>query len=316
MFFFMTSMVADQVRSTNRGTNTKASKLKESPLRNPDLISALKAVSPLVIAALIPLQSQAQTGELLPLWEVGTAAFGVSQPVYPGAAARVNRGLALPYVIYRGEYLRADRGGAGIRALKTPEFEVDVGFSGAFGSRSNDIPARQGMPDLGTMVELGPRLKWNLGGNRGMSPEKGSWRADFPLRGVFDLNHQFAHKGMVFEPELTFERKAVGRWRYSTSLGAVWGDKRLADTIYGVAPGYATPDRAAYSAQSGLIATRLSASFSRNLSPELSLSGFARVDSLAGAANAASPLVQRRSGTLVGIGLTYTFARSAESAAN
>ena len=285
-------------------------------MRNHPLPSTLTAVSTLFVTALTPWQAQAQSSEVLPLWEVGGVAFAVSQPAYPGAAVRVNRGLALPYVIYRGEYLRADRGGAGIRALKTPEFEVDVGFSGAFGSRSNDIPARQGMPDLGTMVEFGPRLKWNFGGDRGMSPEKGSWRAEFPLRGVFDLNHQFAHKGMVFEPELTFERKAVGRWRYSAGVGAVWGDKRLADTIYGVAPGYATPDRAAYAAQSGLIAMRLSASFSRHISPDLSLSGFARFDNLAGAANAASPLVQRRSGTLVGLGLTYTLARSAQNAAN
>ena len=285
-------------------------------MRHPDLISALTAVSTLVVAAVTSMPSQAQTAEVLPLWEVGGIAFGVSQPAYPGAAARVNRGLALPYVIYRGEYLRADRGGAGIRALKTPEFEVDVGFSGAFGSRSKDIPVRQGMPDLGTMVEFGPRLKWNLSGDQGAASGKGSWRAEFPLRGVFDLTQRLAHRGMAFEPELVFERRAAGQWRYSTGLGAVWGDKRLNEHIYGVAPSFATPDRATYSAQSGLIALRLSASFSRNLSPDLSLFGFARLDSLGNAANAASPLVQRRSGTLVGLGLTYTFARSAESAAN
>jgi MipA family protein len=41
-----------------------------------------------------------------PLWELGGVAFGVSQQAYPGAAERVNRGLALPYFIYRGRSCR------------------------------------------------------------------------------------------------------------------------------------------------------------------------------------------------------------------
>ena len=98
-----------------------------------------------------------------PLWELGGVALGVSQSVYPGADQQVNRALALPYFIYRGDVLRADRETAGIRALKTENFELDVGFAGAFGAGSETIEARQGMRKLGTLVELGPRLKWDLG---------------------------------------------------------------------------------------------------------------------------------------------------------
>ena len=201
---------------------------------------------------------------------------------------------------------RADRESAGIRAVKTPTFEIDVGVAASFGSSSDDVAVRRGMPDLGTLVEFGPRLKWHLG----QGPGKGRLRAEFPLRGVFELNDRLAHKGMAFEPELIFERRAQGGWSYSTSIGAVWGDRRLADMFYGVAAVHATAGRTAYVADSGLIAWRLSASLSRDLSPDLRLFGFAHVDNVAGAANESSPLVQQKTGASVGLGLTYTWKRS------
>ena len=43
--------------------------------------------------------------------------------------------FGLPFVIYRGEYLRIDRGTVGVRAIKTPRTEVDVGFAASLGSR-------------------------------------------------------------------------------------------------------------------------------------------------------------------------------------
>ena len=265
-----------------------------------------------VATAAAPSIADAREGSGLPLWEVGAFGVAVSQQAYPGAAERVNRGLALPYLIYRGEFLRADRGSAGIRALKTPTFEVDVGVAASFGSNANDSEVRRGMPKLGTRVEFGPRLKWNLGPGPGNS----RLRAEFPLRGVFDLNDGLAHKGMAFEPRLILEGRAPGGWGYSTSIGALWGDRRLADTFYGVAPIFATPRRAAYVADSGLVAWRLSAEVSRNLSPDLRLFGFARADSVAGAANEASPLVQRKVGTSVGLGLAYAWKRSSSRAAD
>lgn len=264
----------------------------------------------LLLAAPTASRAQAQEEQpsaQLPLWEIGGVGLGVSQQAYPGASQRVGRGLALPYLIYRGKYFRADRESLGLRAVNTPQFELDVGFAGAFGSRSDEVDARRGMPDLGTLVEFGPRLKWHLG----EGPAGGRVRAEFALRGVFDLDDRLSHKGISFEPRLIYERRASGGWRYGTSAGVVVGNRRLADTFYGVAPAFATAGRPAYTAESGLIAWRLGANVSHDLTPNLRLFGFVRLDSVAGAANRASPLVQKTTGTSVGVGLTYTFARSA-----
>ena len=252
-----------------------------------------------------PLIVHAQDSAPQPLWELGAGALAVSQQAYPGAGQRVGRGLVFPYLIYRGKIFRSDRDGLGLVAIRTPEIEVDVGFAGAFGSNSNDIDARRGMPDLGTLVEFGPRLKWNLGAG----PANGRLRADFAVRGVFDLSDGFSNKGISFEPKLIYER-ASGSWRDSTSAVLIMANQKLADTLYGVAPAYATAFRPAYNAESGLVAWRLGANVSRQLSPHVRLFGYAQLDSLASAANNASPLVQKRSGSTLGVGLIYTFARS------
>ena len=259
--------------------------------------------------ALLAAPAIAQTQERLPLWEVGAFATGVAQQAYPGASQRIDRALVLPFVIYRGKFLRSEDGTVGLRAIKTDTLEVDVGFGGSFGSNSNDIEARRGMPNLGTLVEFGPRVKWKLG----KTPDNGRLRTDVALRGVFDLTDSFKDKGLALEPELIYENTAPQGWSYSAALGLVLGDQRLADTFYGVAPAYATLARPAYQAGAGLIASRLSMGLSRKLSPELRIFGFARVASVEGAANLGSPLVRQNTGSTIGLGLTYIFARSSVS---
>ena len=66
----------------------------------------------------------------LPLWEAGIGAAAFSTPAYPGADARSNRGLALPFLIYRGKVFRADQTGIGARLLNTDKVEFDIGFAG------------------------------------------------------------------------------------------------------------------------------------------------------------------------------------------
>lgn len=238
--------------------------------------------------------------------------MGLKQQAYPGSSQQIDRALVLPFFIYRGQYFRADRGSVGLRAVKTDAVEVDIGASGAFGSNSNDIEARRGMPDLGTLVEFGPRVKWNLGSG----PGKGRLRAELALRGVFDLTDNLKDKGLTLEPELIFERSTGGGLRYGTSVGLVFGDERLTDTFYGVAPAYATATRPAYTAHSGLIMSRLSLNLSQGLTPNLRVFGFARLSSVDGAANTASPLVRQNAGSTLGFGLLYTFARSDARAAD
>jgi outer membrane protein len=280
-------------------------------MTHPFAAPGLRAASSLLLLLLAaPVLAQTPAAADLPLWEIGAVGFGVSQQAYPGASEQVRRALALPYVIYRGKYLRADRDNVGVRVVNKERYELDVGFAGAFGSRASDTEARRGMPELGTLVEFGPRLKWNLGA----APGDGRLRADIALRGVFDLSNSLRYQGLSLEPRLVYERRGEDGWRYGASVGPLLGNGRLADTFYGVAPGDALPDRPAYAAKAGLIAWRLGVNASREVTPDLRLFVFGRLDSVAGAANRDSPLVRKTNGGSVGVGLSYTFARSSQRA--
>ncbi|TNF58905.1 MAG: MipA/OmpV family protein, partial [Burkholderiales bacterium] len=250
----------------------------------------------LAVAGWLPAHATDQGRAGPPLWEIGAFALGVSQQAYPGSDTQLDRALALPYVVYRGRWLRADNETVGLRALRTDRMELDVGFAGSFGGGDDEIEARRGMRELGTLVELGPRLKLRLGA----APGGGRWRAEFPLRGVFDLNDGASYRGLAFEPRLLYERRSSGGWRYGTSLGVILADRRLAGDFYGVGAADVTATRPAYTASGGLVATRLSLSASRSLGRDWLVFGFLRLDTVQGAANEDSPLVRQKNGASLG----------------
>lgn len=247
----------------------------------------------------------------LPLWEAGLFASGITQPAYPGAYESANLLFGVPFVIYRGEYLRIDRGTVGVRAIKTPRAEIDVSFSASLGSRADVIEARRGMDDLGTLLEFGPRLRINIGD--AVAGERRS-RIQIPVRSVFDVNDHFRYRGIAYELQWVTDMTLAADWDVTTSLGAVFGDQQLADTFYRVAPAEATATRPAYNASSGLIALRATIFASRLFKPEMRWGGYLRFDSLAGAANQDSPLVRRDTGWTLGLGLAWTLAQSEREA--
>lgn len=243
----------------------------------------------------------------LPLWEVGLVAGGISTPAYPASSDRSTRALAVPFLIYRGEVLRADRSGVGARMVHTDDYEFDIGFSASLPASSDNIAARQNMPDLGALLEFGPRMKATLA-----RPTTGSRvRLIVPVRSVLEFNSGVHGRGVAFEPELEYETRDLGQgWRLSTSASLVWGDSQLNQYFYGVSPAYATAARPAYEAQSGLIASRLSVSSSTNLGKDVRVLGFVRYENYEGSANRSSPLFLQSSGTSYGLWLTWTLGRS------
>jgi outer membrane protein len=246
-----------------------------------------------------------------PLWEAGVAAFGVSTPAYPGSSDRSARVLPLPYLIYRGEVLRADQGGVGARLFRSERVEFDVGFSGALPANSKDVAARAGMPDLNTLVEFGPRLKILLANPTPTS----RLRLELPLRAVMEIEGGVRRQGTTFEPKLSYElRGADPRWGYDLSAAAVFGDARLGRYFYEVSPRDAVAGRPAYQAEAGLILTRVGVSATYKFNQDVRLFGFVREESYRGAANADSPLMKKRSGASVGLGFTWTLGRSARLA--
>lgn len=249
----------------------------------------------------------------LPLWEVGLFGGVASTPAYPASSDRSVRALVLPFLVYRGDVLRVDRGSAGARVVRTDNLELDVGFAASLPASSNDIPARKDMPDLGTLIEFGPRLKITLA----QPTPNSQWRLDLPLRTVLEFNSGVHAQGLAFEPQLSYEVRDVGAgWSASASASVVLGDSRLNQYFYGVPASFATATRPAYEAHAGLITSRFTLTTSKSINPDLRIFGFVRYDLHTGAANRDSPLFLQSNGNSVGLALTWTLGRSAELARN
>jgi hypothetical protein len=246
-------------------------------------------------------------GAQRPLWEAGVAGFALESPAYPGAADRVQKGLVLPYFVYRGPILRAGGGTFGARMAKTDDFEVDIGFAGSLSALSDDITVRTGMPDLGFLLEFGPRVKYTLA-----RPSANSLvRLEVPLRGVFEFQKGVHLQGLAFEPRITYDhRNLFAGTGVSSSVGLIYGDKKFNHYLYGVPPAYATAQREAYAAKAGLIAPRFQLSLNHALSKDLRVFGLTRFDAAHWGVNSSSPLHVKNSGVTVGMGLVWTLGRS------
>jgi outer membrane scaffolding protein for murein synthesis (MipA/OmpV family) len=273
----------------------------------------LRLPAVLAFAAILP-ASAAEPGERnLPLWEAGVGAAVFSTPAYPGAAQRSNRVLAVPYLLYRGRILRADQEGVGARLVDNDRITFDVGFAASLPAHSKDVDARRGMPDLGTLVEFGPRVKYrfaDLG-------EAGRWRVELPLRTVIEARGGLRRQGWTVEPRLVWEQRGErGRWTVDAQLGAVFGDRRINGYFYDVAPQYATAARPAYRAEGGPMLVRTGLAGTWKLNPDVRLFSFVRLDSHAVSSNRDSPLFRKDSGVSAGFGFAWTLARSGARAAD
>jgi MipA family protein len=238
-----------------------------------------------------------------PLWEAGIGAGWLRLPHYRGSNESHSWLLPVPYYIYRGTFLRADKDGARAQLFDGDAVNVDLSLSASPPTKSDDSRARAGMPDLAPSFEIGPKLNLKLARGSG-------WKVDLrlPVRAVVTLESKPRAIGWNVEPVINgdFEFQGVD---LGVQAGPLWGDRRLHATLYGVAPVFANATRPAYTAPGGYAGWQATAGVSRRIG-RLWLGAFVRHDSVAGAAFEASPLVTSRHNTALGLAMSWVFAVS------
>lgn len=244
-----------------------------------------------------------------PLWEAGLGLAGLNLADYRGSAHRRTLWLPLPYLIYRGRWLRADREGARAVLLDTRVAEVDVSVGGSAPAASDDNPLRAGMADLPATVEIGPNLNLTLWGG-GAARHKLDLR--LPLRAVFTVQRSPRSIGAVFEPVINLDLVGQAGWNTGLQAGPLFGSARYHGQFYGVAAAEASATRPAYNARAGYAGWKALASLSRRQGAWW-FGGYLRHDDLHGAVVADSPLVERRASWSGGLALAWIFASSTQT---
>ncbi len=231
-----------------------------------------------------------------PLWEVRIGGTGLYGPDYPGASDNSGNGVVAPLVIYRGEKIRfGEYGVARAIAAENQRFELDLSLDAVYSANSTEGGAREGMPDLDYLLQIGPQLIVNFADTGWTVDGRKSLKLRTPIRAVAATDFTgIEHVGYIAEPQLVYQRKYGGDLRsgWSTTLFATFGDEGLNDYWYGVGPQFVTADRGYHEGKAGYVSTGFRASWTRELTDDFQIFLTYQGRSFSGAANEDSPLLQ------------------------
>lgn len=244
-----------------------------------------------------------------PLWELGIGMASLRLPDYRGSDQSSALWLPLPYGVYRGKWLRADREGARAVLFDARSLEVDLSVAALPPTRSKNNAARAGMPDLKPAIEVGPNVNLTLVRS---NDRKLKLDLRLPLRAAFTVQSSPKAIGITFAPNLNLDLVQVGGgWNIGLLSGPVFADQRYHDRVYGVDAAFATPRRGAYRAGGGYAGWQNLASLSRRFNG-IWVGAFLRHDGLRGAAFSDSPLLRRDNTVTLGFGASWVLGTSSE----
>jgi MipA family protein len=242
-----------------------------------------------------------------PLLEYGLGIGAVAFEDYRGSDSSHIYPLPIPYVVYNGKFLKADR--EGVRGTLFNQDRVELNLSVNLTTPVRNDRERNGMPDLKSTVELGPSLDLHL-----LRSDDARFKFDLrmPLRAAFTVESSPQAIGWTFTPRFNLDVAdplGFGGWHLGLLTGPLFADRRYHDYFYTVAPQYATVARPAYQAAGGYAGTQAIASLSKRF-PRFWVGAYMRYDTLSGAVFTASPLVQRQSYWSAGFGISWMLHRS------
>jgi len=244
-----------------------------------------------------------------PLWELGLGVAGFRFDDYRGSDHTNYYLLPLPFLAYRGPFLRADRDGARAILFSGHRVVVDVSLGASVPTKSKDEGARSGMPNLAGTFEIGPNLAVELwqASDRKMKVE-----LRMPVREAITLERSPRAIGLTFSPNLNLDISGLpGKGNLGLLAGPLFGDQRYHQYFYSVAPEFATASRSAYNAPGGYAGWRATTAFSRRFG-DAWFGAFLRYDNLHGAVFAPSPLVRKETTVTAGFGISWIFATSSQ----
>lgn len=263
----------------------------------------------LICSVALALSAPAAHAEEKPLWEFGLGVGALAFPDYRGSDEARVYPVPVPYFVYRGPILKADRDGLRGRLFNREYVELDLSVGATIPVSSDDNAARRGMPDLKPTFEIGPSVEVHL------------WRsADrdvkfdlvMPLRVPITIESSPRSLQWMFAPRLNIDFENFGGhagWNFGAGVGPVFAADKFHDYFYSVPAQFATPQRPEYRADGGYSGMHVLAAVSKRF-PSFWFGAFLRYDWLGGAEFADSPLMRRENYLAGGFGVAWMIGES------
>lgn len=284
--------------------------MRYQPPEGCDPLAILRYSLPrLILAAIAILALSAAQAEERPLWEFGLGGGVLVFNDYRGSDTVHALPLPIPYFVYHGDRLKADRDGVRGQLFHQNRVELTLSVNATTPVRNDS--ARAGMPDLRSTLEIGPQINVHLWESR-----EGLMKLDLrvPVRAALTLEARPHYVGTFTPPVLNLDvlqsRGDFG-WKLGVSAGPLFAERRYNAYFYTVAPQYATATRPAYEAPGGFAGAQLLVSLTRRFR-SFWIGAYARHDTLAGASFEDSPLVRQNSYWSTGVAVAWIIAQSSQ----
>lgn len=247
----------------------------------------------------------------LPRWEVGLFGLGSRLPYYRGSDEYRWYVFPVPYFIYRGDYIQADR--EGVRGLfyKGTWVETELSMSGNPPVRDGS-GVREGMPELDPLIEMGPAIRLFLYRGKKLS----ALYLEAAARAVASIDMDNFSPGYEGERAALsvvlarFTPRAGSPWNAGLKSGVEFADNQYHSYFYDVEEACATPGRPVYHSGGGYSGATISGWLSRKLFDGVSISAFARLENCEGTVYEDSPLVRSKNNVTFGAALSWKIAES------
>jgi outer membrane scaffolding protein for murein synthesis (MipA/OmpV family) len=243
------------------------------------------------------------------LFEFGLGIGAIAFEDYRGSNTTHAYPLPIPYFLYNGKFLKADR--EGVRGTLFDQDWIELNLSGNATTPVRNDRERSGMPDLKSTLELGPSLDLHL---LHSADSRVKFDLRLPVRAGVTVESAPSFIGWTFTPRFALDLADpwgyVG-WNAGILAGPLFADRRYHDYFYTIAPQYATASRPAYRATGGYAGAQIITALSKRF-PRYWVGAYVRADTLSGAAFAGSPLVQRDSYWSAGFGIAWMIHTSSQ----
>jgi hypothetical protein len=237
--------------------------------------------------------------------EIGLGLALVDTPDYPGSERRQLRLLPIPFLVYEGRWLRADR--EGLRLISGSRLRLELSFDGAPPVDSAAGTIRDGMEERLPLLELGPAVRFILFDR---ADQKLALRASFRPAIGCDLQH-LRYLGHTVAPELRYDGRFVthrSELNFAISIGPLFRSEGMHDYYYDVAAPDVRVWRPSYDAPGGYSGVRLLVTARLRVS-SIWLGSFLRFEEVGSAVFSQSPLIETPGALTAGIGLAWVFSR-------
>ena len=251
-----------------------------------------------------------------PLYEFGIFGGAFRAQHYPASDQFQDRYLAVPYMIYRGDFFKADEDGVRGEVFENKRLKLDMSLAAAFPANSEDNTARKGMDDLDWIAEFGPRLRYFIIPMEGRSYDL---ELALQLRMVYSTNFlNLIHRGVVFHPIIEFEQREFlhEKFRIYVRAGAIWGNEKINDYFYEVGTNDVTPERSRFNSQGGYIESHIDCGFAIDFTRRFTLFFGMQNNFYEEATNKNSPLHKARRNQGYALGLIWNVYKSDTLAKN